>query len=185
MLSTLSAAAFLEAFQTLSQHLGVFIYCACRTLSVPTRFKKRVQQVCKAKKYASGYRESQSGFLWSLQTKRPQASRTWQARLESAFNKMMVRKGGEWTGRKKCHDHGGSSWEKLKSISLQHIGKGSWFYFNTALKQLTLAPKSSCHKMCHIFCPSARMDVTYWGFSNYFSTPHLCSVYQHGRSATV
>lgn len=65
MSSMLFGASFQEAFQTLSQRLGVFMYYA---LLVPSpcphiKKKKRVQQVWKAKNYASGYRARQLGFL--------------------------------------------------------------------------------------------------------------------------
>lgn len=96
----------------------------------------------------------------------PQASTTWQARLESAYNKMLVKE-ARW--RKRCYeiDHAFSSWEKLESIttyesSLAH-GLSFTFYW---------------HKLCHIFSSSAWKDDTDWGTLNIppgLATEHFCS----------
>lgn len=49
MSSTSFAAAFTEAFQTLSQQLGVFVCCASCTLSVPTRLRNGFNKYAKPK----------------------------------------------------------------------------------------------------------------------------------------
>lgn len=65
---------------------------------MPTHLKNGFNKYAQPKKYASGYQEEQSEFAVKSLNHEPQASITWRVRLESAFNKMLVRKGESVSG---------------------------------------------------------------------------------------
>lgn len=186
-----------------SSHFPSTWASSCTVLSsYPLRahtFKKRVQQVCKAKKICIWLSSKAAWVTVKSSNHEPQASIAWQARLESAFNKMLVRKGasgpGEkdvmrlttvWVAVKNCNQSA-SPWilqdsaQSYKSLSFILILHGlSW-------GSLPLQWNSAVTR-CVTYSPLQQedMSLTEDFHINYSSTLHLYPVSdQRGRSATV
>lgn len=143
------ASSLSGAFQTLSQHLGVYMYFALVPSHAHT-FKNGFDKYAKPKTCIWLSSKAVRVFVkpWNHE---PQASKTWQARLQSAYNKMLVK---EAAGGEKDVMRLTTLWVAEKNWNQSLCTKALWlkFYFNAAwtLLRLLALEVTVSHKLSYI-----------------------------------